>query len=719
MKWHYSPFMALLTSTALVMTMAGPVAAQGTREKPKPKPETAKTDSDLTTVTVTAAKPTTKIDRDVYDPKTEPAMPNSNAVDVLNKAPGVNVDPEGNVTLRGNSAVQILVDGKPSALMQGNFRAITLQSLPADAIASIEVMTTPSAQFSADGGGGIINIVMKKNRTLRPILGMRLGAGNEGRYSMGVNAGATKGRLNVNGSLNFNRDTRQPEFSLDRERYTPTGTFRFGGVSDLPQSTDSYGFIGAAGFSPSDTDALGLEVTLNRSDFESTGLSAFEERDPVGKITTQYQSRDDRRNESQQGSVRLSFSHRGDTEGETLKADLRKNRSTLSRDTVSDYSFSTASPNRRTLRSGDNTQRALAMSVDYSRQLWSGVFTSGFELSTTAARTGNAEYDISLTTAAHALDTRRSNAYEVNQDQIDGYVTYQKALGLRWTVLSGLRVETTNLTLNQVTSHVSVRQTYSHIHPSFAIQYLLSETSKLRYNYGHRITRPDVSDLNPFIIYWDDRNARSGNPDLQPSETHLSELRYEYNNRPKNLTFTATWFYKKTENVFVERSTYIDDNLYLSRRENGGSGSENGLDLMYNRRIGTKWDVNLQTTFKRERRPPRSSTFTTITEAQTMAGGVRIGYRMSPNDQVQVSLNTAGKQLTGQGYTEPTHRWSVSYSRRINGKLTATASLQDHSTSRSIIENQAGHTVTEFNLGGLNVMFGLQINPFGISRATR
>ncbi|WAC49425.1 TonB-dependent receptor [Asticcacaulis sp. SL142] len=714
MTWH-SPLTALLASTALVMSQAAPVAAQDTAEKPPPKPDKAKPDSDLKTVTVTAAKPTTKIDRDVYDPKTDPATPTSSAAEVLNKAPGVYVDPEGNVTLRGNAAVQILVDGKPSAMMQGNFRAITLQSLPADAIASIEVMTTPSAQFSADGGGGIINIVMKKNRGLRPILGVRLGAGNEGRYNASVNSGVAKGRFTFNGSLNANRDTRQPEFSINRERYTPAGTVRFSGLSDLPQSTDSYGFIGAAGFNATDTDTVGLEVTLNHTDYRSKGLSGFEERDPIGQVTTQYQSRDDRRNDSQQGSVRLSFSHDGDTEGETFKADLRQNRSMQSSENLSDYSFTTASQNRRTLRSGDNTQHTLAMSLDYNRQLWGGVFTSGLDLSANAAKTDNAEYNLSLNTTARVLDPRRSNAYEVDQDQIEGYVTYQKAIGVRWTVLSGLRVETTNLTLNQVTSRVSVRQTYSHIHPSFAVQYLLSETTKLRYNYGHRITRPNAGDLNPFVIYWDDRNARSGNPDLKPSETHLNELRYEYNNRAKNLTFTATWFYKKNENVFVERSTYIDDNVYLSRRENGGDGTENGLDLMYNRRIGTKWDVNLQTTLKHEQRPPRSSTFTTITEADSIAGGLRIGYRMSPKEQVQVSLNAAGKQLTGQGYTKPTHRWSVSYSRRINGKLTATANLQDHSTSRSIIENQAGRTVTEFNLGGLNVMFGLQINPFGIS----
>lgn len=715
MKWHHPPYAALLATTALALSLADPVAAQDTTEKPKSKPEKAKSDSDLETVTVTAAKPARKIDRDVYDPKTDPATATSSAAEALNKAPGVNVDPEGNVTLRGNSAVQILVDGKPSAMMQGNFRAITLQSLPADAIASIEVMTTPSAQFSADGGGGIINIVMKKNRGLRPILGVRLGAGNEGRYNASVNAGVAKGRFTFNGSLNLNRDTRQPEFYVNRERYSQAGTMRFSGLSDMPQSTDSYGFIGAVGFNATNTDALGLEVTLNQSDYRSRGDSRFEDHDSMGQLTTRYHSRDDRRNDSQQGSVRFSYSHDGDTEEESFKADLRQNRSTQSSENLSDYNFSTASQNRRTLRSGENAQTTLAMSLDYNRQLWGGVFTSGLELSINAAKTNNAEYDISLTTGARTLDARRSNVYEVDQDQIEGYVTYQKALGVRWTILSGLRLETTNLTLNQVTSRVSVAQSYSHIHPSFAVQYLLSETSKLRYNYGHRITRPNAGDLNPFVIYWDDRNARSGNPDLKPSETHLSELRYEYNNRAKNLNFTATWFYKKNENVFVERSTYIDDNVYLSRRENGGDGTENGLDLMYNRRFGTKWDVNLQTTLKHEQRPPRSSSFTTITEADSLTGSVRIGYRTSTKGQMQVSFNAAGKQLTGQGYTEPTHRWSVSYSRRINGKLTATANLQHHSITRSIIENEAGRTATELNLGGLNVMFGLLINPFGIS----
>lgn len=131
------------------------------------------------------------------------------------------------------------------------------------------------------------------------------------------------------------------------------------------------------------------------------------------------------------------------------------------------------------------------------------------------------------------------------------------------------------------------------------------------------------------------------------------------------------------------------------------------------RNLGNRFTVG--EAFKHEERPPRSSSFTTITEADSLTGSVRIGYRTSTKGQMQVSFNAAGKQLTGQGYSAPTHRWSVSYSRRINGKLTATANLQDHSISRTIIENEAGRTVTELNLGGLNVMFGLLINPFGIS----
>ena len=123
---------------------------------------------------------------------------------MLNNVPGVTVDNDGTVSLRGNSGVQVYVNGKKSAQMQGDNRAFTLQSLAADDIDTIEVIPNPGAAFGSDSSGGIINIVMKRGRSLKPQTGFNLTVGEEGRVGLNLRTGKTFGKLKLNGSLNLN-----------------------------------------------------------------------------------------------------------------------------------------------------------------------------------------------------------------------------------------------------------------------------------------------------------------------------------------------------------------------------------------------------------------------------------------------------------------------------------------------------------------------------------
>src|SRR5690606_15266281 len=160
-----------------------------------------------------------RIDREVYDPKDDPDTATSSTADILNKAPGVNVDPEGNVTLRGSSNVTVLIDGKPSVMTQGEMRAATLQSMSADDIDTIEVITNPSAEFGAEGGSGIINLVMKRNRRPGKTLGINLGAGSDDSRNASLSAAYNSGRSTLSGGLNYREMNRESEGNTIRERY--------------------------------------------------------------------------------------------------------------------------------------------------------------------------------------------------------------------------------------------------------------------------------------------------------------------------------------------------------------------------------------------------------------------------------------------------------------------------------------------------------------------
>ena len=158
-----------LTGSSLI---AAPLAlAQTATDTPPAKPATSakpqqKEAAPVTPqVTVAGERPTNRIDRQVYDVKSDVSSTNGSAADALNNVPSVNVDPDGTVTLRGSTNVQIMIDGKPSAMLQGDNRGPALQAMPADDVESVEVINHPGAEFGNEAGGGpILNLVMRRNR---------------------------------------------------------------------------------------------------------------------------------------------------------------------------------------------------------------------------------------------------------------------------------------------------------------------------------------------------------------------------------------------------------------------------------------------------------------------------------------------------------------------------------------------------------------------------
>jgi outer membrane receptor for ferrienterochelin and colicin len=165
--------------------------------------------ADETVVTITAPKPevTHKADRDVYDVKQDPISATGSVSDVLNNIPAVTADPDGTVSLRGNTNVQIYVNGKKQSQMQGDARAFTLQSLPGADVDSIEVLTNPPASFGSDTSGGIINIVLKRGKSLRPQTYLSVTAGDEGKGAVGGAIGKAWGPLTVTASGTFSQNS--------------------------------------------------------------------------------------------------------------------------------------------------------------------------------------------------------------------------------------------------------------------------------------------------------------------------------------------------------------------------------------------------------------------------------------------------------------------------------------------------------------------------------
>ena len=211
-----------LTGSAILPAYAQTTTSDQPAAKPAPATRTQESAPVVPEVTVSAERPTNRIDRQVYDVKSDVSSTNGSAADALNNVPSVAVDPDGSVTLRGSSNVQIMVDGKPSAMLQGDNRGPALQALAADDIESIEVINNPGAQFGNEGGGGpILNLVMRRNRRPGGMGAVNLNAGVKGRYNGGVNGTYNTGRLTLQGGLSLRHDGRDEIATSWRERIDP------------------------------------------------------------------------------------------------------------------------------------------------------------------------------------------------------------------------------------------------------------------------------------------------------------------------------------------------------------------------------------------------------------------------------------------------------------------------------------------------------------------
>jgi hypothetical protein len=242
------------------------------KEPPKPAPAPAQeTGGEIASVTVSAERPTNRIDRQVYDVKADVGSTNGTAADALNNVPSVAVDPDGTVSLRGSTRVQILIDGKPSAMLQGDNRGATLNALASDDIESIEVINNPGAQFGNEAGGGpILNLVMRRNRKPGGFASVNANAGTAGRYNSSVSGSYNAGLFGFQGGVNVRHDGRNSAGDTVRDRLDPftAATIHSTVTSSSAGLNDSAGLHGAVSYNigAKDTVSANMAYTTRTND---------------------------------------------------------------------------------------------------------------------------------------------------------------------------------------------------------------------------------------------------------------------------------------------------------------------------------------------------------------------------------------------------------------------------------------------------------------------
>jgi iron complex outermembrane recepter protein len=565
----YTTAFQFVTDSSEVFTISGsnyalPTIQLKAAEKSKPK--------SIDGVSVVAKKPFIEIkaDKTVVNVENSINAAGSNALDILRKSPGVTVDKDDNIALKGKSGVLVYIDGKQTYLDNATIVSI-LKGTQSSAIESIEIISNPSAKYDAAGNAGIINIKMKKNKRL----------GTNGSVTAGLNYGNTlKENFNISVNNNNKRTNIFGLYNMDRGAYDSYINFfrNQGGQSYEQRSTNvnknfSHNYKVGADYKLNSTKTFGVILSGNYdagswNSFSKTNISR--EGFPIDSVLVATNELPARKNNI---NANINYKYE-DTTGRTLNIDLDAgnffNRGNsyqpniyqnLNGNTLSQFIFKNNTP------IDINIYTAKA---DYEQNKWKGKL--GFGVKSSFVNTSNDFQFYDVIGNVDQLNLQRSNHFTYKENVNAAYVNFNTAFRKKFTTQLGLRAEQTNsqgtLTSAQVGNNdTTVNRNYINLFPTASISYEKNSSHSFGLSFSRRIQRPSYQDLNPFENKIDELTYQKGNAFLKPQYAYSTDLTYTLFQMASiglNHTYTKDLYAEITDTANGARAYITNKNLASS-----------------------------------------------------------------------------------------------------------------------------------------------------------
>lgn len=625
----------------------------------------------------TAPPVRTSIDRQSYTVANDLQATTGSISDALRNVPSVEVDVNGNVSLRGDSNVTILIDGKPSGRFRGENKGQALQSLPATQIERVEVITNPSAAFNPEGSAGIINLITKKTAKPGFAGSVRANVGSSGRQNGGLSVSRKEGEFTFSGDLYLRHDSIKQVFNSDREFQDPTGpgfvtqTLRSGSTG----AADVLGLRGGVDYDPDPKTRISLELDYSGVAFDTKQLEALRQTTAAGAPRTAYDNatalRQDRDNLEAQVSYRYKWA---DDHEFTATASRELSNDDRDRPILRTFRLPT-NGSAFELSQNRNHFWSTRLKVDYSQPLPDEAkLKLGY-----AWDADDNDYELTFTrgpgAGPYAVDPVRSNLFRFDQQVHAAYLTYERPLG-DLTALAGLRAEATQIDLDQVTQGLKASNDYVRLYPSLHLTYKLSDIQQLKTSYSRRVQRPQAQDYNPFRVYVNPTNQFQGNPNLKPQVTDSFEAGYQY--RKQGVILLATGYYRRTRDSVNDVFQDLGGGVILQTKANIGRSQSAGVELVANGRLPGKVTYNISGNAVWNEIDARDLGFGSgVRSAYTAFGRASLGWQVSDKDFLQVQGFVNGKQLLSQGYRKPQGGVNLGYRHKFNDQFSGVVTVQD------------------------------------------
>ncbi|MCS0657220.1 TonB-dependent receptor domain-containing protein [Massilia terrae] len=642
---------------------------------------------DMATIEVVASRPTNKVDRDVYDLKNDISISNASAADVLNNVPSVTVDQDGNIQLRGNSNVQVMVNGKRDAQFQGQNRGDALNAFPAEAIESIEVINVPGAEFGNEGGSGpIINLVLKRNRKPGTRANLSANKGSNARENGFLNGEHAEGPYSISGNIGVRKDLNTGSRNSQREYLDPqTGDVIGGSNSSTQNRAPRHSVTMASTFTYNVGERDQAGATASYSKFnaqnDSTGNTYRYGLNQVA--TADYTSHSHSDSPSENFGLGASYSHKSGEPGEEFKFDLRyTGQSNPSDQSVFyDYRLAPARIVNDNQRDNGRRTRILDISTDYQRVVFdTWQLKAGGKVAQTKGSNSTFYSALNPLTGNYEPVPGRTSDFESNDRNAALYTTLSTKFGAL-SLLGGLRAEYTTLDVRQPLLNEEDKYSYMNWLPSFYATYDLSDTGMLQLRTSRRISRPNERNLNPNLVYLNDYNATQGNPNLEPVNNDLYELAYR--DRFFDVDSSFTLFERRESPVVSWRSYPLasDPDVIVTSPVNFGTHDSRGVELAFNVKqlFLEGLSANFSTTISNDKQLRLFNFNFDQQVEQTIhreSAKVRLAYQIGV-DSLQLMVNHNGPTLAGQGVNKAFTMTQFSWQHRLSPQMTLNFNVQN------------------------------------------
>jgi len=662
----------------------------------------------LNAVSVTAQKSfiEQKIDRTVVNVGALLSNTGTNALEVLEKTPGVQVDADGNITFKGKSGVLVMIDDKPTYLSAANL-ATYLKSLPASELDQIELMDNPPAKYDAAGNAGVINIKTKKNtkRGFNAVASADYAQGFYGRSSENINMNYRIDKVNLFANLSYDEQHNFRRLEIDRDYFDANGdqTSSLKDISYFRPTSYNTNIKTGMDFYASSKTTWGIVYTGN--------IERDHDNSPVysllyganGALDSTINTSNASKNSFNSNGINVNYTHKFDSTGRELTFDLDYIRDVSGSNQL--FVNNTVLPDGTLTNSttlSDNLPSYIdiySAKADYTHPL-KGKAKLEAGVKSSYVNTDNAANYYNIANGISTIDYNNTNRFLYKENINAAYINFNKSFG-RFSLQTGLRVENTNGDGNQLgnaeKADSSFVNHYVNLFPTAYLSYNLDTAAHnvLVASYGRRIGRPNYGSLNPFTFFVDEFTYFSGNPFLKPQFTDNYKLAYSFRS-----LFTIAAAYNYTTNVQGE-TIHRDGDIFISTT--GNIGQQKTLDFSVNTNLQPAkwWTINLYAEVYNNTYEGAFYTGYLDQSKVTFAGNGTNQFTISPTWNAEISGFFDSGGTYGQFVTLPKGMLNAALQKKIlNNKGSIKLTMQDilHSFSPSgTITNIADATATFHN----------------------